>query len=64
MVGFDDLDYEPDDAGGREEIRRPSTPGHGELAEEVLVNLAERVTCDVQRTGGKAVSRVTRMGFV
>ena len=50
MVGFDDLDDQPDDAGGREELAALLPLSHCELSEEVFINLPESVPlCDGDR---------------
>jgi hypothetical protein len=49
VEGFDDLDDEPDDRGGREELARAPTLGQRELAEEVLVDQAEGVAFEILR---------------
>ena len=43
---LDDLDDQPDDRGRREELAALLALGHGELAEEVLVDEAEAVALD------------------
>ena len=43
LVGFEHLDEEPHDAARREELAAELALGLGELAEEVLVDAAERV---------------------
>ena len=46
VEGFEDLDDEPDDRGGCEELAALLALGEGELAEEVLVDQPEPVTLD------------------
>ena len=46
VEGFEDLDDEPDDRGGGEELATLPAFGEGELAEEVLVDQPEPVTLD------------------
>ena len=43
LVGFEHLDQQPHDAARREELAAELALGLGELAEEVLVDAAERV---------------------
>ena len=49
VEGLDDADDELDDGGGSEELAALLTLAHRELAEEVLVDLAEGVALDVHR---------------
>ena len=63
MERFDDLDDQLDDAGGREELAALLPLRHGELAEEVFVNLAEGVAFDRHRDGRRSSSAAKREGF-
>ena len=49
MEGLDDLDDQPDDGGRREELAALLPFCHRELAQEVLVDLAEGVAFEVHR---------------
>jgi hypothetical protein len=47
VIGLDDLDDQPDQRGRGEELAALLALGHRELAEKILVDLAERVALDV-----------------
>ena len=55
---FEDLDDELDDRGRGEELAAALALGHGELAEEVLVDQAEAVALDVV---GQRVERAQQL---
>ena len=63
---FDDPDDELDDGGGGEELAALLAFAHGEMAEEVFVNLAEDVAFDVHGDGfmvlSSSLSRGSRSG--
>ena len=57
MERLDDLDDELDDAGGREELAALLPLRHGEVAEEVFVNLAEGIALDGHRDRGEVLQQ-------
>ena len=62
-IRLDDLHDQLDDAGGREELAALLAFAHGELAEEVFVNLAEGIAFDVHRDAGMIFSSATRVAL-
>lgn len=53
VIGFDDLDDEPDQAGRGEELPALLPFLHRELPKEVFIDLPERITLHVVRDGGE-----------
>jgi len=64
VEGFDDLDDQLDDAGGGVELAALLPLGHGELAEEVLVDPAEGVALDVHGDGAHQLEQLHQGGVL
>ena len=56
-IRLDDLDDQLDQRGRREELAAALAFGHGELAQEVLVDLAEGIAFDVHRNLGQQLEQ-------
>ena len=57
MVGLDDLHDQLDDAGWGEELAALLPLRHGELPQEILVNLAEGIALDGHGDGGEVLQQ-------
>ncbi len=61
---LDDADDELDDGGGGEELAALLPLAHGELAEEVFVDLAEGVPLDVHGDGVHGLEQLDEQGVL
>ena len=57
MIRLDDFDDQLDQRRGREELAAFLTFSTGEIAEEVFVDLAERVPLSIDRDGGEVLQQ-------
>ena len=64
VEGLDDADDELDDGGGGEELAALLALAHGEVAEEVFVNLAEGVPLDVHGDGVHGLEQFLEQGVL
>ena len=64
LEGFDDADDELDDGGGGEELAALLALAHGEVAEEVFVDLAEGVSLDVYGDGVHRLEQFLEQGVL
>ena len=64
LEGFDDADDELDDGGGGEELAALLAFAHGEVAEEVFVDLAEGVSLDVHGDGIHGLEQFLEQGVL
>ncbi len=64
VVRLDDLDDQLDQRGRREELTTPLSFGAGEVAEEVFVNLAERVAFGIHRDLREVLQQRDQNGVV
>jgi hypothetical protein len=61
---LDDFDDQLDDAGGREELAALLSLRHGELTEEVFIDLAEGVSLNRHRNGREIFQKGHQKAFL